>query len=1124
MLKPFYEAVKLRDDVFDESLDSKMAPDLGSVFLEKEHEIYVNPASFFERTLITESMLRVLRAVAETLSGRAPSRLILLNSLFGGGKTHTMLTLLHAVRKPSMLSLASLEDEGLREELEEVKEMLLEAKPDDVIVVDGHASETTPKPLDPVKKDGFKIHTLWGYIAYLLGKYPEYRSYDEKLVPPSVDKIIDLFRGRKLLILIDEIANYVDSLKKSRDEKIKDYADQVITFLENLAKAVEALQEGNVVAVISLPKSGEEVERRYRDVVHDIARALGRIALPYTPVAAKDFPKILRVRLFKEIDEKYAKELSQAYLSEYSKEREHFGTEAFRRVHEIQKTFPFHPDFIDVLKTIIENHKGLQKTRDAIRLSRIVVRELFKNKEQTSLIMPYHLDPEDSRMKGILFVEEFEPFAQVVDEDISRRAKEYEDPELASRIAKYVLLKTFTISRYAIHGNITLLPSRKDVLRSTYEILSNAKFGWSVPDYLRALEWLSESAGYLYERDGRYWFERLKDINSMIEEVAENVSREEAEQRLLEILEEIYPLSPPSDAEEAKSYLRGRKRKRREEGVLFRGNVQVLERAEPQDLDEPNYHLLILAQKPSREELYDLIYRRPKGAERRYANTIYLTYVSSVEKLENVLRDIKRCIACDKLKENLKEYLASLSEEEVEIISSKLKKKCDRIYANTVSHIYAMFDEVAYPVFDDEQNRKDVKSTKISSATYSIVKNVEHKLSAEDKLYSKEYQKPLDFETLVYFAGPLNGKSVAEVEERFLTNPKLPAVPKEELKDAIMEGVEERKIAIEREGEVLINIPMEERRCEGEKCDTRSITSHIPDSPQPQDKLMDIADAFKAFVKGLNPFKEDMTSEREISKGSLVEVVRYYAETPEGDRLEIEELLEEDEESLREQIESIKIVREVRVFRKGIIITVEPEELEARPGEEVELKVRLRGVGGFEGTVVLETEEGAVGPQSVTFGEGTDLQEAVWRIRVPQMPGAYEYTLKAKYDSEEKKVTVRISVIAEEAVKSGVPERAKYLELEASNTLEHFNILHKRLSGAWRISRLEVDAWKDETKISSKLIRPTWEQAVKFIMFIVRSMNNPQYRYRLELESEEERPLPFSEEEKEALKSALRYR
>ena len=480
---------------------------------------------------------------------------------------------------------------------------------------------------------------------------------------------MDLFKGKRVLLLIDEIANYISKLKNSSDEELRNYAKQVYIFFENLAKAVESSQDSKLVVIVSLPKSKKEVERQYEDVVEEISRALGRIVLPFTPVSPKDFPKILRVRLFKNVDLQKAEGVYQAYLKVFRDWEEIFGEEVTGVFKNFSETYPFHPDFIDVLRKIVEKHKDLQKTRDAIRLARIVLRKLYTNREPTSLIMPYHLDPEDDTIKGILFRGEFEPFNQVIDEDISKRAKNYEYPELAANVTKYVLLRTFTF-KGAILVNPTLLPNDKEIIRATYEIIASEKYDWSPPEYKRALEWLLNNTGYMYEKGGRIWFDTLKDVKRLIEEEAQNVSDEEAEDEIYSFLEKAYSVT----FDDLSKVVRRGKLKRNE-GVLFKGNVEVIQDFKLLDIDEPSYRLVILMKNASKGELYDLIFKKPNG-ERMYANTVYVTYVDSYERFREALDKFKEFIACRRIQENLREYFPNLNQDELDIIKNKVVKSC----------------------------------------------------------------------------------------------------------------------------------------------------------------------------------------------------------------------------------------------------------------------------------------------------------------------------------------------------------------------------------------------------------------------------------------------------------------
>jgi predicted AAA+ superfamily ATPase len=94
----FLNYVKLWDDVLDPGLDEKTAPSLGEVLLGRAPRIYADPREFFRRTLMTKSMLDMLEEIAGALAGVRDSRrgyrkVHVLTSLFGGGKTHTLLTI-----------------------------------------------------------------------------------------------------------------------------------------------------------------------------------------------------------------------------------------------------------------------------------------------------------------------------------------------------------------------------------------------------------------------------------------------------------------------------------------------------------------------------------------------------------------------------------------------------------------------------------------------------------------------------------------------------------------------------------------------------------------------------------------------------------------------------------------------------------------------------------------------------------------------------------------------------------------------------------------------------------------------------------------------------------------------
>src|SRR5881397_1128440 len=105
MLKPWREIAIPHADVLKGTFrQSEFAADITAVHTVKAPPVYQDAAAFFERTYITEGMRLLLTQVAQRLSGRGGEPVIQLQTAFGGGKTHTMLAVLHLATRQVPLS------------------------------------------------------------------------------------------------------------------------------------------------------------------------------------------------------------------------------------------------------------------------------------------------------------------------------------------------------------------------------------------------------------------------------------------------------------------------------------------------------------------------------------------------------------------------------------------------------------------------------------------------------------------------------------------------------------------------------------------------------------------------------------------------------------------------------------------------------------------------------------------------------------------------------------------------------------------------------------------------------------------------------------------------------------
>ena len=103
--KPWHEVVKLRDDLRSGELPMHMfAADLYDVMMQRGlRPIYEDPRQFFALTFPTFNLRHLVRDVVLRLAGKNDKAVRQLELTYGGGKTHTLITLRHIVHDPKNL-------------------------------------------------------------------------------------------------------------------------------------------------------------------------------------------------------------------------------------------------------------------------------------------------------------------------------------------------------------------------------------------------------------------------------------------------------------------------------------------------------------------------------------------------------------------------------------------------------------------------------------------------------------------------------------------------------------------------------------------------------------------------------------------------------------------------------------------------------------------------------------------------------------------------------------------------------------------------------------------------------------------------------------------------------------
>src|SRR3990172_1422969 len=102
--KPWHEVVKLREDVRTGELSlATFAADLYQVVMGEAKPVYQDPKDFFALPYPTYTLRELSKEVVLRLAGKNDKAVRQLALPYGGGKTHTLITLYHLVGDPGKL-------------------------------------------------------------------------------------------------------------------------------------------------------------------------------------------------------------------------------------------------------------------------------------------------------------------------------------------------------------------------------------------------------------------------------------------------------------------------------------------------------------------------------------------------------------------------------------------------------------------------------------------------------------------------------------------------------------------------------------------------------------------------------------------------------------------------------------------------------------------------------------------------------------------------------------------------------------------------------------------------------------------------------------------------------------
>jgi hypothetical protein len=520
--------------------------------------LYTDAEQFFgDGTAATAGIKFVLREALLRLSGdnSAPA-IYRLETAFGGGKTHTLIGLTHLAFRGC--------------ELSEVAAPLTGGAP---LPSPGECS------IAGVAGDELAVHrpqgpdlvpyTLWGEIAYQIGGEALYKAIGgdaTATAAPGSTYFDTVFKGRKAVVMLDELAQYAARLEVARPNGAEQLAAFLLSMLGyarthpglvvvvTLAGKLDAFARHTqrLVSLLSQVRGAEVGEAEAEVIAErapgDAQSVIARDETPVVPVQAPELSRVLVKRLFTFIEPSAAESAASAYTEIYARSSAGLPDEAMRSDYRdrIRSHYPFHPTFLQFLNSKLATLESFQGTRGVLRLLALVVRNIWTKRQSVPMVHTAHVDLRDPRIADdILGRTRSGELKTVLDTDIGgpdtgMRAAGRSRAEIADGRNPHPAglplheLAWRTVFLHSLVGHAEGLASKIFGINERDALFETSFPGLTPPQVEAALREIDSTAFYLrFDADHSRYFASLEpSINRALAEIREGLREEPVSQLL----------------------------------------------------------------------------------------------------------------------------------------------------------------------------------------------------------------------------------------------------------------------------------------------------------------------------------------------------------------------------------------------------------------------------------------------------------------------------------------------------------------------------------------------------------------------------------------------------------------
>ena len=384
--KPWHEVVTIREDLRSGELSLHMfAADLYEVMMQNgKRPIYEKPEEFFALTFPTHNLRNLVRDVMLRLAGKNDKAVRQLELTYGGGKTHTLITMRQLVNDPSNLP----DLPAVREFEQSIGEPPPQARVAALCFdkLDVETGCDVRSPEGSVRR----LKQPWSVLAYQIAGDEGLKllnadsKAEERETPPAENVLVDLLTipsREKLgtLILLDEVLMYA----KVRVRSDKNGYDYLEAFFQCLTQAAAKVDRCCIVASLLSTNPNDLADELGKKVLQMLRNVFMRQQdAMVQPVDKDDVAEVLRRRLFDPKSLKAADTWPEhviAALKGVQNLDDSTANDGSAAEKKYLKDYPFHPELIDVFYSKwAAGIEHFQKTRGVLRTFALALREAAK--------------------------------------------------------------------------------------------------------------------------------------------------------------------------------------------------------------------------------------------------------------------------------------------------------------------------------------------------------------------------------------------------------------------------------------------------------------------------------------------------------------------------------------------------------------------------------------------------------------------------------------------------------------------------------------------------------------------------------------------------------------------------